>query len=226
MICAQTQSPDGTAAACTPLLPSPSTLDLHLHILFECVCHFTPWCVADGWGGVKENKWELYRMPIKASFADAWHRACANDLFCGGNDGNYFSCAEDYHQQIAAEETLAAEVALNASIEAQLAADAAVEAAERKLPPWGIALIVIAGSIAVAFLFCLGCAFFPEQPKQGAREGGGGTALTQPLSGPDPTPHPYFPVLMLRYIMRKEMATGEPLFASIQHPTQKSGASA
>ena len=80
-------------------------------------------------------------MPIKASFADAWHRACANDLFCGGNDGNYFSCAEDYHAQIAAE----------ADAEA-----ARLAAAEKTLPGWGIVLITVAGVVAFSFLACIG----------------------------------------------------------------------
>jgi len=57
-------------------------------------------CQADPYtSGNQENRWELYKMPIKASFADAWYRACANDLFCGG--GNYFECAGDYHEQLA-----------------------------------------------------------------------------------------------------------------------------
>lgn len=36
------------------------------------------------------NLWEVYRMPIKASYCDAWFSACRNDYFCGG--GNYFEC--------------------------------------------------------------------------------------------------------------------------------------
>jgi folate receptor len=42
------------------------------------------------------NTWELYKMPIKKSYCDAWYKACYNDYFCGGSDGNYFSCAEYY----------------------------------------------------------------------------------------------------------------------------------
>ena len=37
---------------------------------------------------------QMFEMPIKASYADAWYRACANDMFCGGCD--YFACAYDY----------------------------------------------------------------------------------------------------------------------------------
>ena len=106
-------------------------------------------CTDDGWGGVAENKWELFRMPIKASFADAWHRACANDLFCGGYDGNFFSCAENYHQAIAEE-----------AVVAEAAALAAQEAAERALPPWAFVVIVVVavlafiGLVSILLIFC------------------------------------------------------------------------
>ena len=40
------------------------------------------------------NQWELYKMPIKASFWDAWHTACYNDKFCAADSGNFFSCAK------------------------------------------------------------------------------------------------------------------------------------
>jgi folate receptor len=42
------------------------------------------------------NSWEIYKMPIKASYCDAWYLACRNDMFCG--DGDYFSCAASYEQ--------------------------------------------------------------------------------------------------------------------------------
>ena len=50
-------------------------------------------CQVSPWGGNAENAWQLYKMPIKASFAESWYRACANDLFCG--DGDFFDCAGD-----------------------------------------------------------------------------------------------------------------------------------
>jgi len=40
------------------------------------------------------NHWEVYRMPIKASYCDSWYAACADDLFCG--DGDYFACSARY----------------------------------------------------------------------------------------------------------------------------------
>jgi folate receptor len=41
-----------------------------------------------------ENTWQMYKMPIKASYCDAWYNACLEDSFCG--DGDYFSCAQAY----------------------------------------------------------------------------------------------------------------------------------
>jgi len=99
-------------------------------------------CSASAWGGNEENKWELKGMPIKASFADAWYRACANDLFCGG--GNFFECAGDYHEQ--------------------LAADAL--AAESALPVYGTVLIIVT-AVLVA-LFCLAVCFMARREKKGS----------------------------------------------------------
>mmetsp|Transcript_38300 Transcript_38300/g.88419 ORF Transcript_38300/g.88419 Transcript_38300/m.88419 type:complete len:297 (+) Transcript_38300:139-1029(+) len=42
----------------------------------------------------EENHWQMYQMPIKASYCDAWYIACADDLFCG--NGDYFECANIY----------------------------------------------------------------------------------------------------------------------------------
>jgi folate receptor len=43
-----------------------------------------------GWNG--HNAWEIHRMPIKASYCDAFYEACKDDLFCGA--GNFFECAK------------------------------------------------------------------------------------------------------------------------------------
>jgi folate receptor len=40
----------------------------------------------------EHNKWEIHRMPIKASYCNAFYEACKNDLFCG--PGNFFECAK------------------------------------------------------------------------------------------------------------------------------------
>jgi len=48
---------------------------------------------ADG-GPDGDNHWQMWKMPIKASYCDAWWTACADDLFCGA--GDYFACAREY----------------------------------------------------------------------------------------------------------------------------------
>ena len=45
------------------------------------------------------NQWELFKMPIKSSYCDAWYHACRNDLFCSADDGNYFTCALEYKKE-------------------------------------------------------------------------------------------------------------------------------
>lgn len=40
-----------------------------------------------------ENGWELFQMPIKGDFCDAWYTACFNDKFCAEGGGDFFSCA-------------------------------------------------------------------------------------------------------------------------------------
>ena len=106
-------------------------------------------CTVGAWGGNDENKWQIHAMPIKASYADAWYRACANDLLPGGEgcDGSLFACAGTYHAQLAADAVLAAELAANetaatAAAEAQLAADLKAEK-DKGLEAWAICLIII-----------------------------------------------------------------------------------
>jgi len=77
--------------------------------------------------------WQMYKMPIKASYCDAWHHACADDSFCGSDGGSYFSCAAQYqacdHQQ-AAETKLEEELAATKAalvVKAELAAALAAE---------------------------------------------------------------------------------------------------
>eukprot|EP00614_Pseudopedinella_elastica_P004653 CAMPEP_0172613494 /NCGR_PEP_ID=MMETSP1068-20121228/43737_1 /TAXON_ID=35684 /ORGANISM="Pseudopedinella elastica, Strain CCMP716" /LENGTH=295 /DNA_ID=CAMNT_0013417965 /DNA_START=168 /DNA_END=1055 /DNA_ORIENTATION=+ len=77
-----------------------------------------------------ENKWEMYKMPIKASYCDAWYDACYEDYFCGGEDGNFFSCAEYYSGQDKNNDD------------------------GGDLPGWGLILIIV-----LAVLLFLGCGF-------------------------------------------------------------------
>ena len=39
---------------------------------------------------------ELYKMPIRGEYCDAWFTACRHDLFCAEDNGDYFSCAREY----------------------------------------------------------------------------------------------------------------------------------
>jgi len=48
------------------------------------------------------NTWQLYKMPIRKSFCDAWYTACYNDYFCGG--GSFFGCAAYYHDKVEVEQ--------------------------------------------------------------------------------------------------------------------------
>jgi len=128
-------------------------------------------CTVGAWGGNDENRWQLLNMPIKASYADAWFRACANDLFPGGEgcDGDMFACAGTYHAQLAADTALAAELAAN-----ETAAAAFDLAAEKKLledeknkglEVWAIALIIILSLLGL--ICCIGVVLLIMKEKQG-----------------------------------------------------------
>jgi len=41
-----------------------------------------------------KNTWQMYKMPIKASYCDAWYASCYRDKFCASTDGNFFECAK------------------------------------------------------------------------------------------------------------------------------------
>ena len=112
-------------------------------------------CQVSPWGGNAENRWQLYKMPITPAFAEAWYRACANDLFCG--DGDYFQCAGDYHAQLA-NETYWAEFRANQTA-------AALAAESGRLPPYGIAIIAVAAALSLLLLICICC--MARQEKKG-----------------------------------------------------------
>lgn len=44
------------------------------------------------------NTWQMWKMPIKASYCDAWWTACHTDLFCASNSGDFFTCASEYEE--------------------------------------------------------------------------------------------------------------------------------
>ena len=101
-------------------------------------------------------------MPIKASYADAFYRACANDYFC--DSGSFWDCHAEYHAHLAelaanktkAEEEAAAKLKLELEAEKKKTKAEEEEAAKLKLeleaekknkdkglPAWAIALIVV-----------------------------------------------------------------------------------
>lgn len=47
---------------------------------------------------LNNSDWQIYHMPIKSSYCDAWYRACYNDYFCASDQGSYFSCAKEYQE--------------------------------------------------------------------------------------------------------------------------------
>jgi len=44
------------------------------------------------------NEWQMHKMPIKASYCDAWFTACRKDKFCASDGGSFFSCAAEYEE--------------------------------------------------------------------------------------------------------------------------------
>ena len=44
------------------------------------------------------NEWQLFQMPIKKSYCDAWFDACRNDYFCG--QGSFFECEAFYWENL------------------------------------------------------------------------------------------------------------------------------
>jgi folate receptor len=124
----------------------------------------------DGWTGLPKNDegvWQIKHMPIKASYADAFYRACFNDQFC--DSGSFWDCKAKYHEhldEVAALAVKAAELKANetAAAEAQLAADLKAEK-DKGLEGWAIALIVILLLLGVA---CCGfVAMLVMKEKQG-----------------------------------------------------------
>jgi folate receptor len=53
------------------------------------------------------NEWQMFEMPIKKSYCDAWYDACRNDYFCG--NGSFFECQNLYWEDLKEEEENAEE---------------------------------------------------------------------------------------------------------------------
>ena len=114
------------------------------------------------------NRWQMYKMPIKASYCDSFYTACKDDLFCanaGGGNG-YFGCAADSREGVAAAEAEGYSAEIKAEVRAMnvtaaeasviAAALAAAEAEAATIPDWAIAIIVVLG---VAFVLCMFAVF-------------------------------------------------------------------
>ena len=124
-------------------------------------------CVKKGDSENAENAWEIHQMPIKASYADAFYRACANDYFC--DSGSFWTCDAEYHAHLKSEAARAAELAANktkADEEEAARLKAELEAEKDKgLPAWAIALIVVLS--AAGLLCCILFVVLVVKEKQG-----------------------------------------------------------
>jgi len=90
------------------------------------------------------NKWQMYKMPIKASYCNAWYDACFDDYFCG--NGDFFSCAMIPPE----EEPLVIEGSSKKS---------------KKTPQSAIALIVCLLAAVLCLCFC--ASFMVKRERQG-----------------------------------------------------------
>ena len=97
-------------------------------------------CVKKGDSENAENAWEIHQMPIKASYADAFYRACANDYFC--DSGSFWTCHAEYHAHLKSEAEK-----------------------DKGLPAWAIALIVVLS--AAGLLCCILFVVLVVKEKQG-----------------------------------------------------------
>jgi folate receptor len=124
--------------------------------------------------GCDHNTWQMHQMPIKASYCDAWFRACRNDLFCSSDDGDYFSCAAEYaiideaaelQQQLAANQAILDEARQNVTLARREAAEAAEagESEEDNLP----LLIGLVALGVVALCSCSGAMYLIRREKSG-----------------------------------------------------------
>lgn len=95
--------------------------------------------------GCAHNAWQMHKMPIKASYCDAWLTACAKDLFCSADGGDYFSCAARYEAFDAATELEKTQKELQ---QKQEDLDR-LEAEKDDTEPWIFVIIIVLGCIAV-----------------------------------------------------------------------------
>lgn len=80
-----------------PATPAAAAADEHQRLSYEPQCDK----YSDKYNATADcshNSWELFQMPIKASYCDSWYEACADDLFCASEGGDFFSCAAEYEE--------------------------------------------------------------------------------------------------------------------------------
>jgi folate receptor len=100
------------------------------------------------------NQWQMHKMPIKASYCDAWFTACRKDKFCASGGGSYFSCAAEYKQADAVQ--LAADLQL-AQERAAAAETARQEAEDDGLSTTAILVGAIVAGVLILALLAFGC---------------------------------------------------------------------
>lgn len=88
------------------------------------------------------NEWQLFKMPIKKSYCNAWYDACKNDYFCG--KGSFFECEAFYWEKQEAKE---------------------LEKANKKEPadPGLIVGLSVAGALAVAGIVSIMVLIYSER---------------------------------------------------------------
>lgn len=127
--------------------------------------------------GCSHNAWQMHKMPIKASYCDAWFTACAHDRFCAADGGDFFTCANAYEAVDQASLAAEAQAKLNTSLvdleKSELERDRlAVQVESLKeneghtgLEP-GVRILIIALALAIGLAFC-GVGFLIWMEKRG-----------------------------------------------------------
>ena len=148
----------------------------HHLFLFLSACRYRkfPGCTEDSIAAAADgdpcfggNTWQMENMPVKASYADEWYLACANDMFCGG--GDYFSCAAHYAVQDAVTTVTIVDTVV------KIEKEKGDTKTKTKIPSWGIALIVVFGCLVLG-----ACVFFTLMIRKEKQ----GDPLFKPLNNP------------------------------------------
>jgi len=101
-----------------------------------------------------ENKWAIHKMPIKASYCNAWHDACRNDYFCDSDDG-YWGCNAQYWEKQEKAKAVAA-----------AAAQQVLDDADADKKASRIIAVIISGVVLVVLLCAFLC-YMARKEKKG-----------------------------------------------------------